>query len=49
MVQNCNYAIELCTGILGIKLVNVSGVDIVDQKMNLVLGVVWQLCNIYWE
>ena len=49
VVQNCNYAIELCQEKLGIKIVNIGGVDIVDGKVNLVLGLVWQLCKVYWE
>ena len=28
---------------------NVQGLDIVDGQVNLVLGVIWQLCNVYWE
>lgn len=31
------------------KIVNVAGVDIVDGKVPLTLGIVWQLCKIYWE
>lgn len=49
IIQNCNYAIELGAEKLGLKTVNVSGMDIVDGNINLILGVVWQLCNIYWE
>ena len=28
---------------------NIGGIDIVDGKVNLVLGLVWQLCKVYWE
>ena len=49
IIQNCNYAVDLCTKELGLKLVNVSGMDIVDGQVNLILGIVWQLCNVYWE
>lgn len=48
-IQNCNYVIELCMGQLGIKAINIGGLDIVDGKANLVLGLVWQLCKIYLE
>ena len=41
--------VELCTEKLGMKLINVGGVDIVDGRVNLVLGLVWQLCKLYWE
>jgi plastin-1 len=34
---------------LSIKLVAIGGLDIVDGKTSLVLGLVWQLCKIYWE
>jgi hypothetical protein len=34
---------------LNIKLIAIGGVDIVDGKASLILGVVWQLCKIYWE
>ena len=34
---------------MDIKLIGVDGVDIVDGKVTLTLGVVWQICKIYWE
>ena len=30
-------------------VVGLGGVDIVDGHVNLTLGVVWQLCKLYWE
>jgi hypothetical protein len=27
----------------------IGGLDIVDAKVPLTLGVVWQLCKLYWE
>lgn len=47
-VQNCNYALEICKSV-GVKLVSIDGVDIVDGKVSLTLGLLWQLCRIYWE
>ena len=49
IIQNCNYVLELCSEKLGMKHVNIGGVDIVDGKVNLVMGLVWQLCKVYWE
>lgn len=48
IIQNCNYVLQICKN-LGIKLIGVAGVDIVDGKVSLTLGVVWQICKIYWE
>lgn len=48
IIQNSNYVLEICKN-LGIKLVGVAGVDLVDGKASLTLGVVWQICKIYWE
>lgn len=31
------------------KLIGIDGVDIVDGKVTLTLGLVWQICKIYWE
>eukprot|EP00919_Chromeraceae_sp_WS-2016_P080325 GHVR01189996.1.p1 GENE.GHVR01189996.1~~GHVR01189996.1.p1 ORF type:complete len:114 (-),score=13.52 GHVR01189996.1:53-394(-) len=31
------------------KLIGIGGIDIVDGKVSLTLGVVWQLCKLYWE
>lgn len=41
-VQNANYAIENCKN-FPIHIVNVGGVDFVDGKKKLILGVIWQL------
>jgi plastin-1 len=30
-------------------LIGIDGVDIVDGKVTLTLGLVWQICKIYWE
>ena len=49
IVQNCNYVIEICKEKMNIKIVDIGGVDIVDGKVNLTLGLVWQLCKVYWE
>lgn len=48
IVQNCNYVLEICKN-LGVKLIGIDGVDIVDGKVTLTLGLVWQICKIYWE
>lgn len=48
-IQNCNYVIELCQQKLGLKIVNISGMDIVDKNINLSLSILWQICNLYWE
>ena len=34
---------------MDIKLIGIDGVDIVDGKVTLTLGLVWQICKIYWE
>ena len=49
IVQNCNYVVELCKNTLKIEVHNVGGVDIVDGKVTLNLGILWQLCKIYWQ
>ena len=49
IIQNCNYVVDICKDKLKAFLVNIGGVDIVDGKVSLTLGVVWQLCKIYWE
>lgn len=49
IIQNCNYVVDICKDKLKAVLVNIGGVDIVDGKVSLTLGVVWQLCKIYWE
>lgn len=48
IVQNCNYVLEICKQ-FDIKLISIDGVDIVDGKVTLTLGLVWQICKIYWE
>jgi hypothetical protein len=47
IVQNCNSVIEICKN-LGVKVIGIDGVDIVDGRVTLILGLVWQLCKIYW-
>ena len=49
IIQNCNYVVDICKTKLGSVMVGVGGVDIVDGNVNLTLGVVWQLCKLYWE
>jgi len=49
IVQNCNYVVDICRDKLNAKLIGIGGVDIVDGKTTLVLGLVWQLCKLYWE
>ncbi len=49
IIQNCNYVVDICKDKLKAVLVNIGGVDIVDGKVSLTLGVVWQLCKLYWE
>ena len=49
IVQNCNYAVDLSKERFDVKLVNIGGVDIVDGKPTLTLGLVWQLYKQYWE
>jgi len=41
-VQNANYALEV-SKLFKIQLINVGGIDFVDGKKKLVLGVIWQL------
>lgn len=48
IIQNCNYVIEICKD-LNLKIIGIGGIDIVDGKVSLTLGVVWQLCKLYWE
>ena len=47
IVQNCNYVVEICKK-LDLKLIGIDGVDIVDGKIKLTLGLVWQICSVYW-
>lgn len=49
IIQNCNYAVDITKDKLKAVLIGVGGVDIVDGKVSLTLGVVWQLCKIYWQ
>jgi plastin-1 len=49
IVQNCNYVVDICKDQLHAKLVGIGGVDIVDGRVSLTLGLVWQLCKLYWE
>jgi hypothetical protein len=49
IIQNCNYVVDICKDKLKAVLVNIGGIDIVDGKVSLTLGVVWQLCKLYWE
>jgi plastin-1 len=49
IIQNCNYAVDITKDKLKAVLIGVGGVDIVDGKVSLTLGMVWQLCKIYWE
>lgn len=48
IIQNCNYVVEICKN-MGVKVIGVDGIDIVDGKVNLTLGLVWQICKMYWE
>ena len=48
IIQNCNYVVEICKN-FNLKIVNIGGSDIVDGSVTLTLGVVWQLCSLYWE
>ena len=48
IIQNCNYAIEICKEKMNIKIVDIGGIDIEDGKVNLTFGLVWQLCKVYW-
>ena len=34
---------------MNIVLVGIGGLDIVDGNVTLTLGLVWQLCKVYWE
>lgn len=48
-VANCVYFMELLKdNFKQVKIVNIGGKDITDGKTTLVLGVVWQLCKLYW-
>lgn len=49
IIQNCNYAVDITKEKFKVVLIGVGGVDIVDGKVSLTLGVVWQLCKLYWE
>lgn len=49
IVQNCNYAVDLSKEKMDVKLVGIQGLNIVDGDVNLTLGLVWQLCKVYWE
>ena len=49
IVQNCNYVVDICKEKLGLKIIGIGGIDIVDGKTTLTLGVVWQLCKLYLE
>jgi hypothetical protein len=40
--------IEICKDKLQAKVINIGGMDIVDGKTTLVLGIVWQICKLYW-
>ena len=40
---------DICKDKLGSKLIGVGGMNIVDGSVTLTLGVVWQLCKLYWE
>lgn len=48
IIQNCNYVVDICRDQLQAKLVGIGGIDIVDGKTTLVLGLVWQICKLYW-
>lgn len=41
-VENTNYVVELSKG-NGMHIVGIQGSDIVDGRLKLVLGLVWQL------
>ena len=34
---------------MNIVLVGIGGLDIVDGNVSLTLGLVWQLCKVYWQ
>lgn len=48
IIQNGNYIVDLSKEQLQAKLVGIGGTDIVDGKTTLVLGLVWQICKLYW-
>lgn len=48
IIQNCNYVVDICKDKLQAKLIGIGGIDIVDAKPTLVLGLVWQICKLYW-
>jgi len=33
---------------MNIVLVGIGGIDLVDGNVSLTLGLVWQLCKVYW-
>lgn len=49
IVQNCNYVVDICKDKLQLKIIGIGGIDIVDGRVSLTLGIVWQLCKLYWE
>lgn len=48
-VANDNYVIDLMrANFKQVTIVNIGGKDIAEGKTSLVLGLVWQLCKLYW-
>lgn len=48
-MANDNYFIDLMrANFKQVTIVNIGGKDIAEGKTSLVLGVVWQLCKLYW-
>lgn len=50
IIQNCNYVLDIVRSRgLANATFGTEGVDIVDMRETLVLGLVWQLCQYYWR
>ena len=42
-VQNNDYAVQICRDTLGLSVVNISGADINDGNLKLILALLWQM------
>jgi len=42
-VINCNYVVDVCQKQLGLKFVNISGMDVVDKNNSIIKSLLWQI------